>query len=105
MLDMKLIRNDFETATKELEKRGVNREEIARLQENDIKRRELIQESEQLKNERNQVTKEIADKNCYETFLIPNDVGGRYSVLTPVGLLPIAVAGIGVLVWSRRRVS
>ena len=62
MLDMKLIRNDFETATEELEKRGVNREEIARLQDNDKKRRELIQESEQLKNERNQATKEIAEK-------------------------------------------
>ena len=44
----------------------------------------------------NGILKEIADKNCYETFVIPNDVGGRYSVLTPVGLLPIAVAGIDV---------
>lgn len=32
----------------------------------------------------------------YETFVVPNDVGGRYSVLTPVGLLPIAVSGIDV---------
>lgn len=62
MLDIKLIRNDFETATKQLEKRGVDRSEIARLQDNDKKRRELIQESEKLKNERNQVTKEIAEK-------------------------------------------
>ncbi len=36
----------------------------------------------------------IADEEQYETFVIPKDVGGRYSVLTPVGLLPIAVAGI-----------
>lgn len=42
------------------------------------------------------ILKEIADKNYYETFVIPDDVGGRYSVLTPVGLLPIAVAGIDV---------
>ena len=34
-----------------------------------------------------------ADANGYETFVIPDDVGGRYSVLTPVGLLPIAAAG------------
>lgn len=40
------------------------------------------------------VLKEISDKNGYTTFVIPDDVGGRYSVLTPVGLLPIAVANI-----------
>lgn len=36
----------------------------------------------------------IAKENEYETFIIPKDVGGRYSVLTPVGLLPMAVANI-----------
>jgi glucose-6-phosphate isomerase len=40
--------------------------------------------------------KEFSDKAGYETFTIPDDVGGRYSVLTAVGLLPIAVAGIDV---------
>ena len=40
--------------------------------------------------------KEIADEEAYETFVIPNNIGGRYSVLTPVGLLPIAVAGIDI---------
>ncbi|MEA4966233.1 MAG: glucose-6-phosphate isomerase [Oscillospiraceae bacterium] len=38
--------------------------------------------------------KAMADKAGYETFVVPDDVGGRYSVLTAVGLLPIAVAGI-----------
>ncbi len=38
----------------------------------------------------------LADKEGYKTFVIPDDVGGRYSVLTPVGLLPIAVAGINI---------
>lgn len=42
------------------------------------------------------VLKEIADKNYYQTFVVPDDIGGRYSVLTPVGLLPIAVAGIDI---------
>jgi len=37
--------------------------------------------------------KQLATKEGYETFVVPDDVGGRYSVLTPVGLLPIAVAG------------
>jgi glucose-6-phosphate isomerase len=36
----------------------------------------------------------LADAEGWETFVIPDDVGGRYSVLTPVGLLPIAVAGV-----------
>lgn len=40
--------------------------------------------------------KELADSEGYETFVIPDDVGGRYSVLTPVGLLPIAVAGCDI---------
>ncbi|ERI94217.1 glucose-6-phosphate isomerase [Clostridiales bacterium oral taxon 876 str. F0540] len=40
--------------------------------------------------------KTLADAEGYETFVIPDDVGGRYSVLTAVGLLPIAVAGISI---------
>ncbi len=40
--------------------------------------------------------KGLADQEGYETFVIPDDVGGRFSVLTPVGLLPIAVAGIDI---------
>ena len=40
--------------------------------------------------------KTLAEKEGYTTFVIPNNVGGRYSVLTPVGLLPIAVAGIDI---------
>lgn len=40
--------------------------------------------------------KELAVKEGYETFVVPDDVGGRYSVLTAVGLLPIAVAGIDI---------
>jgi glucose-6-phosphate isomerase len=39
---------------------------------------------------------QIAKDNEYETFVIPKDVGGRYSVLTPVGLLPMAVANIDI---------
>ncbi len=40
--------------------------------------------------------KTLADKEGYETFVVPDDVGGRYSVLTAVGLLPIAAAGIDI---------
>ena len=40
--------------------------------------------------------KGLADKEGYETFVVPDDVGGRYSVLTAVGLLPIAVAGVDI---------
>ncbi len=40
--------------------------------------------------------KALADSEGYKTFVVPDDVGGRYSVLTAVGLLPIAVAGIDI---------
>lgn len=40
--------------------------------------------------------KQLATEEGYETFVVPDDVGGRYSVLTPVGLLPIAVAGFDI---------
>ena len=40
--------------------------------------------------------KKFSDERGYETFVVPDDVGGRFSVLTAVGLLPIAVAGIDV---------
>lgn len=39
---------------------------------------------------------DIAAKEGYQTFAIPSDIGGRYSVITAVGLLPIAVAGINI---------
>ena len=38
----------------------------------------------------------MADKEGYKTFVIPDNIGGRFSVLTPVGLLPIAVAGFDI---------
>ena len=41
--------------------------------------------------------KHLADSEGYETFVVPDDVGGRYSVLTAVGLLPIAVAGVDIV--------
>ncbi len=40
--------------------------------------------------------KQLATNEGYETFIVPDDVGGRYSVLTAVGLLPIATAGINI---------
>ena len=40
--------------------------------------------------------KKLSEEEEYETFVIPDNIGGRYSVLTAVGLLPIAVAGINI---------
>ncbi|GGF32803.1 glucose-6-phosphate isomerase [Halobacillus andaensis] len=40
--------------------------------------------------------KTLADEQGYESFVVPDDVGGRYSVLTAVGLLPIAVSGVNI---------
>lgn len=44
----------------------------------------------------NGALKQLADAEGYETFVIPDDVGGRYSILTAVGLLPIATAGLNI---------
>ena len=48
------------------------------------------------KNSEKSKLKAIAEAKGYETFIIPNDIGGRYSVLTPCGLLPIAVSGADI---------
>jgi len=40
--------------------------------------------------------KSLADQEGYRSYVVPDDVGGRYSVLTPVGLLPIAMAGFDI---------
>lgn len=40
--------------------------------------------------------RQLATQEDYRTFIIPNDIGGRYSVFTPVGLLPIAAAGFDI---------
>jgi glucose-6-phosphate isomerase len=51
--------------------------------------------------------KQLADSEGYVSYVVPDDVGGRYSVLTPVGLLPIAVAGFNIkaLVAGARKVE
>ncbi len=45
--------------------------------------------------------KKLATDEGYDTFVIPDDVGGRFSVLTPVGLLPMAAAGLNVAEFVR----
>lgn len=45
--------------------------------------------------------KKLATDEGYETFVIPDDVGGRYSVLTPVGLLPMAAAGLDIAAFVK----
>lgn len=40
--------------------------------------------------------RDLSEKEGYTSFIIPDDIGGRYSVLTPVGLLPIAVSGVNI---------
>lgn len=62
MIDIKLIRNDFEATKERLKTRGVDENELDQLKELDEKRRELIQESERLKKQRNDVSAQIAEK-------------------------------------------
>ena len=45
--------------------------------------------------------KTLASDEGYATFVIPDDVGGRFSVLTPVGLLPLAAAGVDIAALVR----
>ena len=40
--------------------------------------------------------RQIADQEGYKSFVIPDDVGGRFSILTPVGLVPLAIAGVDI---------
>lgn len=62
MIDIKLVRNDFDQVKERLVTRGVDAQELENLKEWDEKRRELIQKSEQLKKQRNQTSEEIANK-------------------------------------------
>ena len=57
----------------------------------DVKNRIIVTTDAQ-----NGLLKKIADTSGFRQFVIPENIGGRYSVLTPVGLLPIAVAGIDI---------
>ncbi|MBS0010211.1 MAG: glucose-6-phosphate isomerase [Bacteroidales bacterium] len=45
--------------------------------------------------------RKLADREAWDSFIVPDDVGGRYSVLTPAGLLPIAVAGYDIMEFIR----
>ena len=45
---------------------------------------------------KNGALRQIADKAGFRSFVIPDDVGGRFSILTPVGLVPLALAGVDV---------
>ena len=68
--------------------------------------RKVLEEKYGIKNARKRIyattdqargaLKTLANEEGYESFIIPDDVGGRFSVLTPVGLLPIAVAGADI---------
>lgn len=47
------------------------------------------------------ILRDIAEKEGYRSFAVPQNIGGRYSVFTPVGLLPIAVAGIDIRAFMK----
>ncbi|GEK90108.1 seryl-tRNA synthetase [Alkalibacterium putridalgicola] len=86
MIDIKRIRNDFETTKKRLQTRGVAAEELDNLKALDEKRRELIQESEKLKKHRNDVSAQIAEKkrnkeDASETIAAMQEVGGQIKTI------------------------
>ncbi len=62
MLDVKLLRNDYDRVKEALNRRGKALDELAKFPALDVRRRELLQESEQLKNRRNVVSQEVAQR-------------------------------------------
>ena len=56
----------------------------------------LVKESYATTDKARGALKKLATEEGYVTFVVPDDVGGRYSVLTAVGLFPIAMAGIDI---------
>ncbi|MDR0544832.1 MAG: glucose-6-phosphate isomerase [Odoribacteraceae bacterium] len=66
------------------------------LLEQQVGKREAARRVIAITDERRGALRQLADKEGYQTFPIPDNVGGRYSVLTPVGLLPVALAGFDV---------
>ncbi len=69
---------------------------LKELLETKYKKEEVKQRIVAITDEKKGALRTLADQEGYKTFVIPDDVGGRYSVLTPVGLLPIAVAGFSI---------
>lgn len=86
MLDVKIMRNDFERVEKALKDRGKSLELISGFAPLDGKRRELLQESESLKNRRNMVSAEVAKRkknkeNADELIIEMREVGDRIKEL------------------------
>jgi len=69
---------------------------IKKLLESKYKGRELKKRIICVTDEKKGALRKIADKEGYKSFVIPDDVGGRYSILTPVGLVPLALAGVDI---------
>lgn len=69
---------------------------IRKLMEKKYKEAELKKRIICVTDEKKGALRQIADKMGYRSFVIPDDVGGRFSILTPVGLVPLAIAGVDI---------
>ena len=69
---------------------------IKKLLESKYKGEELKKRIICVTDEKKGALRKIADKEGYKSFVIPDDVGGRFSILTPVGLVPLALAGVDI---------
>jgi len=69
---------------------------IKKLLESKYKGEELKKRIICVTDEKKGALRKIADKEGYRSYIIPDDVGGRYSILTPVGLVPLALAGVDI---------
>lgn len=64
--------------------------------ESKVGAREAVSRIVAITDARKGALRKLAEQEGYETYVIPDDVGGRFSVLTPVGLVPLAIAGIDI---------
>src|SRR4051812_22229007 len=86
MLDIKYLRTNFEEVKGKLQHRGEDLSELERFEDLDVKRRELIVQSEQLKSKRNEVTQQVATlkrekQNADQLILEMREVGDEIKVL------------------------
>ncbi|MDL2314786.1 glucose-6-phosphate isomerase [Bacteroidales bacterium OttesenSCG-928-C19] len=102
MADLLKILDQYDYALTVISKSGTTTEPALafRILKNHIEQKYGKQEAASriiaVTDEKRGALKKLADEEGYKTYVIPDNVGGRYSVLTPVGLLPIAVAGFDI---------
>ena len=91
-----MTNSNYKLTKEELLEDGIELQDVNEILENKYGLKEAQKRIYVTTDKKNGALKQLADSEKYTTFVIPDNIGGRYSVLTAVGLLPIAVAGIDI---------